>query len=216
MPSLICLEKISYSFLIKWAIAFRVERSPLANLTNRFFSFSLFLILLFIMCLSSCHNCSFYTRPLHNGDVGCSINPYKAWLWFGLQGLEASLLPSLPVDDCRDFELKEDLKPIEINLTQKQIRELISRCSDGAILQQFEDYIDLDHFDWIDVDSSCLNAIAYNQFNSTLKIRFSSGDIYQYSNVPHESFESLVNYSSKGRYFNSYIKDIYDFQLVDE
>lgn len=170
------------------------------------------------MCLSSCHNCSFYTRPLHNGDVGCSVNPYYWWLWFGLQGLEASLLPSLPVDDCRDFELKEDLKPIEINLTltQKQIRELISRCSDGAILQQFEDYIDLNLFNWIDVDSSCISAVAYNSFSSILKIRFNSDSVYEYSNVPLDVFDNLLSSVSKGLYFNSYIKDVYDFQLVNE
>ena len=168
------------------------------------------------MCLSSCQNCFFYTRPLHNGDVGCSVNPYYWWLWFGLQGLEASLLPSLPVDDCRDFELKEELKPVEVNLTltPEQIKELVSHCSDRSILQQFEEYVDVNHMTWIDVDSECINAVAYNWFDYVLRIRFNSGSIYQYNHVPTHVFDNLLNSSSKGRYFNSYIKDVYDFQLI--
>lgn len=69
---------------------------------------------------------------------------------------------------------------------------------------------------WIDVDSSCINAVAYNWLNSVLKIRFNSSDVYQYSDVPADVFDSLLRSVSKGLYFNSYIKDVYDFQLVDD
>ena len=127
------------------------------------------------------------------------------------------MLPFLPVDDCRDFELKEDLRPIEVSLTltPSQIRELISGCSNKAIIEQFEDYIDLDRMTWIDIDSSCINAVAYNSFNSVLQIRFNSDSVYQYSDVPADVFDSLLRSVSKGLYFNSFIKDVYDFQLVD-
>lgn len=55
-----------------------------------------------------------------------------------------------------------------------------------------------------------------NSFNSVLQIRFNSDSVYQYSDVPADVFDSLLRSVSKGLYFNSYIKDVYDFQLVDD
>lgn len=101
-------------------------------------------------------------------------------------------------------------------LTPSQIRELISGCSNKAIIEQFENYIDLNHMTWINVDSSCIQAVAYNSFNSVLQIRFNSDSVYQYSDVPANVFDSLLRSVSKGLYFNSFIKDVYDFQLVDD
>ena len=74
----------------------------------------------------------------------------------------------------------------------------------------------LDSMTWVDVDSSCIEAVAYNSFNSVLKIRFNSHDVYQYSDVPTDVFDSLIRSVSKGLFFNSFIKDVYDFQLVDD
>lgn len=67
---------------------------------------------------------------------------------------------------------------------------------------------------WIDVDSSCIDAIAYLQTESALKIRFNSGQVYQYDLVPHDVFLRLLDADSKGGYFNRYIKDIYSYRLL--
>lgn len=65
---------------------------------------------------------------------------------------------------------------------------------------------------WIHVDSSCIDAVAYSQPESILKIRFNSGQIYEYNNVPHNVFFSLLDADSKGHFFNRYIKDIYSYR----
>ena len=67
---------------------------------------------------------------------------------------------------------------------------------------------------WIDVDSSCIDAIAYLQTESALKIRFNSGCIYQYENVSHNAFVNFLHADSKGRFFNRNIKDAYPYRLL--
>lgn len=54
------------------------------------------------------------------------------------------------------------------------------------------------------VNSSDLNAVEYNQ--GILRIRFNSGGIYDYYNVPITVYQELLNASSKGKYFHAHIK----------
>lgn len=64
------------------------------------------------------------------------------------------------------------------------------------------------------VSSSNLESVGYDANDEILEIKFHSGGIYQYFNVPLEKFESLLNASSKGRYFLSYIKNRYRFRKI--
>lgn len=57
------------------------------------------------------------------------------------------------------------------------------------------------------VSSSDIQSIGYE--NGTLEIAFHSGGIYQYSNVPQNIYQSLMNAGSHGQYFHSHIKDVY-------
>ncbi|BAZ47062.1 hypothetical protein NIES4102_42190 (plasmid) [Chondrocystis sp. NIES-4102] len=66
---------------------------------------------------------------------------------------------------------------------------------------------------WIEIDSSCINATAYNQQTSILKIRFNSGYEYKYFNVSPNIFADFCAADSKGKFFNQYIKDIYDYSI---
>ena len=65
------------------------------------------------------------------------------------------------------------------------------------------------------VISSHLDSVGYDPNSKTLEIEFKiSGRVYQYCNVPEDVYQSLMQASSKGRYFNAHIKDIYSYTRV--
>ena len=60
------------------------------------------------------------------------------------------------------------------------------------------------------LNSSAIHAVSYNPAAGTLAIQFtSSGQWYDYFNVPDSVYQGLLAASSKGRYFNDYIRDQY-------
>ncbi len=59
------------------------------------------------------------------------------------------------------------------------------------------------------VESSNIKSVGFD--SNTLEIEFISGGIYQYFDVPTEVYHLFMNASSKGTFFNKYIKDIYKF-----
>lgn len=65
--------------------------------------------------------------------------------------------------------------------------------------------------DMIEVESSNIAAVGYEDDTSTLVVRFNSGSEYRYYGVAKEVFDELLNAPSKGRYFNQNIRGIYDY-----
>lgn len=59
----------------------------------------------------------------------------------------------------------------------------------------------------IPVSSSNISSIGYE--GSTLHIRFHSGGLYAYYNVPLSVYNGLMSAGSKGRYFHANIKGRY-------
>lgn len=59
----------------------------------------------------------------------------------------------------------------------------------------------------IPVSSSDISSIGYE--GSTLHIRFHSGGLYAYYNVPLSVYNGLMSAGSKGRYFHENIKGRY-------
>lgn len=57
------------------------------------------------------------------------------------------------------------------------------------------------------VSSSNIAAIGYE--NGILHIRFNSGGLYEYSDVPESVYRGLMSASSHGQYFHAYIKNNY-------
>ena len=52
----------------------------------------------------------------------------------------------------------------------------------------------------IESNSSLIDAIGYDEETKTMRVRYkSSGSTYEYSNVPKESFEAVLNADSKGK-----------------
>lgn len=173
------------------------------------------------MLLSNCSNCKYFSDPLHSTDLACALQPHYASMWLRAKNLDSSNLNALPVDDCRDFELHPDLQPVTITLTLTSIQwqQIAYNNSLTPLHEQLKPYasqLDLDQYTWVEVDSSCINALAYNVFDSLLKIRFPSGLIYQYQAVSLDSFNEFFHAPSKGRHFNQYIKNHYPTQLISD
>jgi hypothetical protein len=59
------------------------------------------------------------------------------------------------------------------------------------------------------VSSSDLESVGYDVDIQTLEVEFKNGSIYDYFNVPSEIYIGLMAAQSHGRYFNEYIKDVY-------
>ena len=58
----------------------------------------------------------------------------------------------------------------------------------------------------IPVSSTDLASIGYDIDTATLRVEFLKGGYYEYYAVPNEIFEGLLSASSKGKYFNEFIK----------
>jgi len=62
--------------------------------------------------------------------------------------------------------------------------------------------------------SSVVAAMTYDPGSSTLRVRFVSGMVYDYKNVPEKVFKQMKNAASKGTFLNQYIKGNYEFEKV--
>lgn len=56
------------------------------------------------------------------------------------------------------------------------------------------------------VSSSDLAAVGYDEDTATLRIEFLKGGTYEYHGVPKDIYDGLINASSKGKYFDQFIK----------
>jgi hypothetical protein len=64
------------------------------------------------------------------------------------------------------------------------------------------------------VDSTNLKKVGYDRKTKELEITFQNGRVYVYDDVPEEVFKELLDADSKGRYFNSEIRDDYQYYRV--
>ena len=56
------------------------------------------------------------------------------------------------------------------------------------------------------VSSSNLASVGYDPETKTLEIEFLNGGLYQYFNVPESIYNGLMAASSRGSYFDQYVK----------
>lgn len=59
------------------------------------------------------------------------------------------------------------------------------------------------------VRSSMISAIGYSIDRQILRVEFKNKAIYEYSDVPHETYLSLMSSGSAGKYFHANIKNSY-------
>jgi len=62
--------------------------------------------------------------------------------------------------------------------------------------------------------SSVIHAIYYDKAASSLRIIFVSGSVYEYLRVPQRVYEAIKTATSKGKYFNRFIKNKYAFNQI--
>jgi hypothetical protein len=62
--------------------------------------------------------------------------------------------------------------------------------------------------------SSVVAAITYDPDASVLRVRFVSGMIYDYKNVPEKVFKAMKSATSKGTFLNQHIKGNYEFEKI--
>ena len=66
----------------------------------------------------------------------------------------------------------------------------------------------------IDVESSMIAAVGYDEETRTLQVQFNSGDCYEYYEVEPEVFQELLEAESKGRYMRINIIDCYGYAKI--
>ncbi|WP_118972973.1 KTSC domain-containing protein [Taibaiella koreensis] len=64
--------------------------------------------------------------------------------------------------------------------------------------------------------STVIAHIAYNEAKQVLTIKFLSGAVYAYYDVPAELYGRMTRAKSKGKFLNRHIKDHYAFEKLDE
>ena len=64
------------------------------------------------------------------------------------------------------------------------------------------------------VSSSNLRSIGYDQQTQTLEVEFVSGWVYQYYGVSEHMHDEIMRASSKGQFFNQYIRNFYPYSRV--
>jgi len=63
--------------------------------------------------------------------------------------------------------------------------------------------------DMVRVNSSAIEAVGYDAVTHRMKIRFTSGTVYDFCGVPESVHSGLMRAFSKGTYYNEHIKDRY-------
>jgi hypothetical protein len=66
----------------------------------------------------------------------------------------------------------------------------------------------------VTVDSSLMASVEYDDRRAILQVEFRDGSIYQYLDVPIQSYQELLQAESKGAYFNHHIRAIFTCTLL--
>ena len=66
----------------------------------------------------------------------------------------------------------------------------------------------------IQVTSSNIESIGYDEQNQIAYVRFLNGSEYMYKDVPQSEFDGLLNAPSIGIYFNKNYRDVYPYEKL--
>jgi hypothetical protein len=66
------------------------------------------------------------------------------------------------------------------------------------------------------VESTTLVTVSYDDARGLLQLEFCSRAVYQYFSVPAAVHQSLLDASSKGRYFNQAIRGRFPYRLISD
>jgi len=66
----------------------------------------------------------------------------------------------------------------------------------------------------VDLNSTLLHAVTYQDQCAVLELEFRSGAVYRYFGISPQTFEELLRAESKGGYFNSHIRNRFAYAKV--
>jgi hypothetical protein len=89
----------------------------------------------------------------------------------------------------------------EMGLTVEEFREHLAKKGEERV-------------EHISVSSSNIASVGYDIATCTLQIKFHSGGLYEYYDVPYAVYQGLMNASSHGKYFHQYIKNVYPYKRL--
>ncbi|NJO99007.1 MAG: KTSC domain-containing protein [Pleurocapsa sp. CRU_1_2] len=143
---------------------------------------------------------------LEKQEISLSLT-FEQWKQLILE----SHCPTIILKSLRNHAFQHSL-----SLTLQQWQVIADSSGITCLLEQLEAQgIKPNYSDWISVDSSCINAIAFDESTNFLKIRFHNGSVYQYSDFDRLKFSDFRNSSSLGRFFHDEIKDFYSFSQLE-
>ena len=65
-----------------------------------------------------------------------------------------------------------------------------------------------------DLNSTALNAAAYQDQRALLELEFKSGAVYHYFGVPAQTYQALLLAESKGAFFNHHIRHRFAYAKI--
>lgn len=68
---------------------------------------------------------------------------------------------------------------------------------------------------FVKTDSSAIAAVKYIPKRHELDVRFNSGHVYRYFNVPFKIYAKLLAAESVGKFFTSGIRNDYEFEKLE-
>jgi hypothetical protein len=68
----------------------------------------------------------------------------------------------------------------------------------------------------VELESTSLKSVAYDEEALILEVEFVEGGVYQYSGVPREIYEQLIDSESKGRYYVENVRNAFPYKRVDD
>lgn len=139
---------------------------------------------------------------LEKKDISLSLT-FHQWQQVGRDSLSSKTI--------LDF-LKDRLIDQSLSLTLLEWQAIANASQDTKVLETLAQHNiepEEEEEKWIEVNSSCISAIAFHRSSQRLTVRFNSGEIYEYHSVTSDTFQDFLDADSKGRFFNLYIKEEY-------
>jgi hypothetical protein len=63
--------------------------------------------------------------------------------------------------------------------------------------------------EWIPIESSVLTSARYSYTHHLLHLKFRTGRLYEYTDIPAETFNELLRAESSGTYFNRHVRNCF-------
>ena len=67
---------------------------------------------------------------------------------------------------------------------------------------------------WLPIESKMFTSVAYDGEKQILYLRFRSGDVYRYFELPAAQDQALLDAESRGRFFLAHIRDHFRYERM--